>query len=535
MGVTYQMIADCLHPDEHVCDAISGHPQFDALAWGGERPREIDDERLLVVDDASSCLELLSSNMHSHCICICDALARPELASQLLKTGRCLAIDPREAPAGLDQPMLGAKLCALFQESAGLSARLQRLLLDGGSLTQILDVAAPYLNCPLVVSGVGLKIVAHTTRCLPQDSMVLKAIERGYFDEEQVRYFRDNGMPAVWSSIDDLYLVESVTEYRDYPIIFYIFRVHDNYYLHLTAHCNLRKPSAGLADQLRVLIAAIERYIVLNPPSKEVFGSGFPALMAQIAQGECTVTQQVRKQFRLVGVGEDTPYRLHLVDYGYDEQEQQLAMRAALGLLAGVPEALIAVVDSCAIVLEVDPAADSVCPVGLSTHAQSRGARLGVSDTFRGVEHLPQAYRQLKAVRQVGQITGKKPEGELSYTDAFADYFLLGEHRDARLLEDCLSNSIPARLLQQDEQTGGRDAQILEAYLECERRVSEASGRVFLHRNTLLYRVRRVEKTCGISFENKATRERMLIEFRYLRAKRNKTSGTKPCKTLSKS
>lgn len=516
-GVTYPMIVDCLGLDVDACAGLEGHPVFEALITSGCSSVDVPDERLLLCAEPERCLEELCARENLHAVCL-----MPEdsgLSSALASTYRCLLVDAGACPGTSSTTVLALTLSQFFFETQRVVSSLHESLLSGATLTELLDVAAPYLDCPMVMSGVGLKIVACTTRYQPEDTMIVKALEKGYFDEEQTSYFRENGMPFIWNSIRDLYLVETGTDHRDYPIVFYVFRVHDNYYLHLTAHCNLRPPSEGLFDQLRILITAIERYIELNPPSREVFGSGFPALMAQIAQGESTVTPQVREQFRKEGIAAGTPWRLHLVDYGFTSDEQQLAMQTALGLLTAIPEALIAVVDSCALILEPAPNAESPLTRALVSHARAKQARCGVSDAFSGVEHLPQAYRQLKAVQQVMRMQGDAEtlRGECSYTDAFPDYFLMASPRDMRLVTDCRETSIPALLIGQDAEKGVDDAQALEVFLRCERKVSLATDRLFLHRNTLLYHIRRVEEQFGISLDDEATRERLLIEFRIIR------------------
>ena len=57
---------------------------------------------------------------------------------------------------------------------------------------------------------------------------------------------------------------------------------------------------------------------------------------------------------------------------------------------------------------------------------------------------------------------------------------------------------------------------MLFVYLVCERRSSLAAERLHLHRNTLLYRIRRIEQEYGIDLKRWQVRERLLAEYQIM-------------------
>lgn len=514
--VTYPMIVDALGLDasdwtyEGDLDVRFGYLVTSPTASALNRT---DDGAVLFVGSPRACKDALQADEFLHAICCVDSLADDDcgvLAQELLFSKRCFLVFA--LPQG---PDLVSRLYGLFLSAESWQRKVGQMLVADESLSKILDVSALHLRCPLVMSGVGLKVVAYSRSLLPEDALILPALEKGFFEEEQVAYFRNEGMPAVWDSADGLTVVEQTTPSRDYPIVFYIFRMHDSYYLHLTIHCNHRAPTRGLLDELGVLVDAIDAHIRMHPPSAEVFGTGLPALMARIARGEMALDRSARMEFRQAGIGDETLWRLHLVDYGFDENEEQLAMRAALDLLMRVPEALVAVVGPCAIVLEPNPAGDDDFPSSLAEHARVEKARICVSDIFRGPQEMLSAYRQLMATRRVLALEpAKSHAGELSFTDAFCDYFVFIKHWDRSLVDDCFEHSIVARIMAEDARCGGRDLAMLRCYLLNERRVSAVVDELGVSRSTLLYRIRRIESLYGVTLDNAATRNRMLMEMR---------------------
>ena len=67
------------------------------------------------------------------------------------------------------------------------------------------------------------------------------------------------------------------------------------------------------------------------------------------------------------------------------------------------------------------------------------------------------------------------------------------------------------RLREYDEQNHTDYMQTLLNYLQHERNVVETSEALFIHRNTLAYRIRKIEEITGLDLDDAAIRMRILI------------------------
>lgn len=67
-----------------------------------------------------------------------------------------------------------------------------------------------------------------------------------------------------------------------------------------------------------------------------------------------------------------------------------------------------------------------------------------------------------------------------------------------------------------DNKTGGNLTDVLYTYLCCERNAAEAAKALYIHRNTMLYKVRKIESVIGQSLDSPALRERMMFSYRVL-------------------
>ena len=71
-------------------------------------------------------------------------------------------------------------------------------------------------------------------------------------------------------------------------------------------------------------------------------------------------------------------------------------------------------------------------------------------------------------------------------------------------------------LVMDDKRTGGNLTDVLYEYLRCERNAALAAKRLFIHRNTMLYKIRKIEDLIGQSLDEPSLRERMLFSYRVL-------------------
>jgi purine catabolism regulator len=124
---------------------------------------------------------------------------------------------------------------------------------------------------------------------------------------------------------------------------------------------------------------------------------------------------------------------------------------------------------------------------------RSRRGPQGVRQSHREAEHALRISARLQAPRAVA---------------AFAD---LGLHRllvamtQHTELEDFFRQSV-GPLVAYDERTGAGLMETLDAFFHCHGSPTDTAQRLHLHRNTILYRLRRIEEIGGLRLDDPATR-----------------------------
>lgn len=126
-----------------------------------------------------------------------------------------------------------------------------------------------------------------------------------------------------------------------------------------------------------------------------------------------------------------------------------------------------------------------------------RKVYIGVSDQVKDIVNLHLAYKRARAAVEMAV----KRERSLQYFDRMGMYRMLYLVEDRALLRD-LSDKPLAPLIEYDREHDGEYVATLESYLQCGGSIKAMSEELFIHRNTILYRMSNIKKLLGCSLES---------------------------------
>lgn len=96
--------------------------------------------------------------------------------------------------------------------------------------------------------------------------------------------------------------------------------------------------------------------------------------------------------------------------------------------------------------------------------------------------------------------------GQLTFFGDLGVYRLLLTLGNTKELRE-FYNEVLGRLLEHDSKNGGELLQTLECYFKCHGSPTEMAEKMHLHRNTLLYRLRRIEEILGVKLQDEENQE----------------------------
>ena len=143
-------------------------------------------------------------------------------------------------------------------------------------------------------------------------------------------------------------------------------------------------------------------------------------------------------------------------------------------------------------------------------------AHCGVSSAFSHLKDIRTAYDQARSALESGMLLNPKEKSRIYF---YRDYYL---YHVLKQVENNipLHSLYPRRLnqiLEKDLKSGANNLKLLDAYLANNQSVTATARQMFMHRNSVIYRIRKIEEMLRIDLENHKDVVRMDFSLRVLR------------------
>lgn len=146
----------------------------------------------------------------------------------------------------------------------------------------------------------------------------------------------------------------------------------------------------------------------------------------------------------------------------------------------------------------------------LAALAQKEHLRIGVSSLFFRVENFAKCYAQaMGAIKLASRL---RPEETVSFYSDYAFYDLLDNTKEQERL-GLYCHPALALLNRYDHANGTDFYHTLEIYLNCNCSIKDTAQRLYIHRNSLNYRLERIQELTQIDLTN--SNVRFLLEMSY--------------------
>lgn len=139
--------------------------------------------------------------------------------------------------------------------------------------------------------------------------------------------------------------------------------------------------------------------------------------------------------------------------------------------------------------------------------------RCGVSRATEKVTALPDMYAEASAALRLGQrIDAQNPIYRYENYSVYRLCELCDEHEKGNAFLDLSL----IQLIEYDREHGTEFTVSLRGWLDCSRNISNAASELHLHRNTLVYHLKRVEEIADISLTDPAKLMNLELSFKFL-------------------
>ena len=152
-------------------------------------------------------------------------------------------------------------------------------------------------------------------------------------------------------------------------------------------------------------------------------------------------------------------------------------------------------------------------PQNLLLVMRDRLMKAGVSNAFSKLENIKQAHQQAKLALETGRRLGNTEW--VYYCDDYFLPYMLG-NCNKELAHPTLCHSKLQALIDYDAERNLEYVKTLRSYVENNCSQAETCREMFLHRSTLLQRLKRIEEITKFNLEDKNTRLYLLVYFAFV-------------------
>lgn len=403
---------------------------------------------------------------------------------------------------------------------------MQQAVIKGKGLQHLLDVSEPIMNNYIQILDPTFKILAYTKNNIYTEDDFHEVVTSGYLPEEGIKKIQEAGIIGLYRKTDNI-IINKKKNVCDYVTVERCFWQNENYIISVVMIFCYREFSQGQVALFKILTDNIKSLLEIQYQE----GSNFcpeESLITDLLNDRVEDVQTIKRRASYLNIPFETTFRLLLITFtDYTNiPERQVASKVSeiLYPAKGIPyEHQILILNYSNGV--VTSAFNDNNMLQIQNLAQKYDAFCGMSNSFSYLYELPIAYRQAEMVIPLGKWTDGSEElcnsGNTNRIFKFEDYYIpfildtcLKENSD--LLSKSLSMNTLKTLQDHDFIHNTEYLKILYHFLLNERRASDASKFLNMHRNTVVYHIEKITELIHLDLEDPEVRLKLLLGYKIL-------------------
>ena len=408
-------------------------------------------------------------------------------------------------------------LLNLFNRMNDLDNQMSLAVLSRSGFAPIIGVAQKmFPGCALIISDSAYNIIASTHDHVEGNAYINQLITQGYYDKQSLRMMADHG----YFDTDDHYIKPALSNPPNIcgrPLFLKSFYDNGVFYSFVGCYFLDTEPTLTAMQLFQVFVDKLNLYF----EDSNFYDHSIPRrqqLMEDLIQGRNLTNEYVQDRCRKLGLPQSASFRLGLIQFSETTRAHSNHMAIQLRVWCNVRNYGVFQYKGSVLIVFHDWHDLSVSEQiqfkdgwaeMLETIEKNR-AKIGISLLFCDMSQLSIAYEQAKAAIDAG--SSMAPE-KIEYH--YSKYYIYD-------MLDTYAHKIPLDHLyiqylnDLNGKMGDSNLSLLYNYITTERNISLTAKRVHMHRNSVIYRLQKIQDALNLNLEDSDTRLRLLISFKIL-------------------
>lgn len=400
-------------------------------------------------------------------------------------------------------------------------ARMQEVVYTNSGIQELLQRAAELLPATLLLLNPGYRYMAAVYNEQVPDHVADEVRDSGYLSFDTIQSTRHQ--TPIRGGKGQGFVEFVAAQSRNYVMIRDI-----TYQGQLAARLmsiqTRDQPDPYHSDLAEIITRYISQFLFSSQSIEYNSNAAFGCLVADLIEFRLTEPEELEQRLKQVHLAVRKYYHVMVISFDSGPDIQNIPWNYIISLLERIlPFSNITTYRGEILILVrkthrgIHPHFDQTALEQLLERYDGRAA-IGNFSEF--LTSLPSVYYQTRSALRLGLALD--PDKRIYFYEDYSMYqivemaaqMLRQEMGSRNIVHLCHPSLIS--LVMDDKRTGGNLTDILYEYLCNERNAALAAKRLYIHRNTMLYKIRKIEDIIGQSLDEPSLRERLLFSYRVL-------------------
>jgi len=392
-------------------------------------------------------------------------------------------------------------LRGLFYRLHAWDRKLDQIILTGQDMNAMLDAYAEIMPHHLLIWDASFNVCAYTKHVPAPGENVAQIEEKGHFFRETVEELMRKGLIAKQTDAGTRFISGKLLPSGQDALIHHYFRQGLRFYsVCVYSEENLLEDQ-GLLDLTEYFFKRLNLYLDKNAPVFKEHRFIYESFLVSILDGRLTDPKAIEEKAEIFRIDCHAEYRLYCIQF------MEYRPTVARYLMETMPNTApnVKFFQHNSMILMLKPMRPEENGMRMEEEWKERVTRLlvpnkafcGISACFCHLKDLPTAYEQACAALQFGLLFRRNDRRRLyCYKDYYLYHLLQGAQETVKA--ETLYLKKFDLLMEDDLRKNTNNVQLLSVYLENNQAVTATAKQMYMHRNSVIYRIHRIEEMLGI-------------------------------------
>lgn len=419
-----------------------------------------------------------------------------------------------------DLPLMSLFNCIQpkMQQFSEWDQSLREVVYQNAGLQELLNRAASEISATILLLNNGYKHIASVYHPDCKSATVQEIQENGYLKFDTIQSIRGETPLRGGSKAPFVEYISSLDQ--SYNII-YLIRYQQNLAARLCVILSDAAPNPCYSDMTALLAQYVSEYMFSNQGADYGSNADFGILAADLIECRLTDPEELNQRLKQIKLAVRRYYHVMLVEFNTSNERDNIPWNYVISQLEYIfPFSNITTYkgDILLIIRKTDRGRKlRFNTERLKQILEHYNGFAAIGNTSEFLTSLPAIYHQTKDSMRLG--IAMNPEQRIYYYEDYSTYQIIEFAADAAMQRMGSRNLIHlcnnefVSLVLYDKKKGTDLTEITYSYLSHERNTTETARDLYIHRNTMLSKIKKIEEIIGTSLDDPLTRERMMFSY----------------------